>query len=118
MLAAHGAAPELGPARAQDLDMEEVFRCHETPEVPAETCNEARSLILDNCTTCHAFVPIVLQQFDAEGWNGLLDRHRPRVPQLSDEQIETIGAYLAANFNPDYEPPELPPELLEQWTDY
>jgi uncharacterized membrane protein len=107
-----------GPALAQDLDMKKIFRCNETEEVATAECDEARELILSNCTTCHAFVPIVLQQFDRNGWDGLLDRHRPRVSQLSEEQIETIGSYLAANFNADMPPPELPPALLEQWTDY
>jgi hypothetical protein len=108
------------PAAAQDLDMNEIFRCHPTEKVPVERCDEARQLVLSNCTLCHIFVPIVMQQFDEAGWDSLIVRHREanRVDTLSDEQVETIRDYLAANFNPNYDPPELPPELLENWTSY
>lgn len=105
-------------AVAQNLDMEEIFRCTPSEEVDAEMCSEARDLILNNCTLCHAFVPIVLQQFDKDGWDGLFDRHADRSPQLTDEQIEDMTTYLAANFNPSMEPPELPQELLDLWTSY
>lgn len=108
----------LGAGMAQDLNMEEIFRCHGEEPEQTELCGEARELIIDNCTACHTFVPIVMQQFDREAWEGLLDRHRDRVDHLSDEQVATIHDYLAANFNPDQPPPELPPELLENWTDY
>lgn len=107
----------LSPAMAQ-LDMQEIFRCVELEEVPAEDCDRARELILNNCTNCHAFVPIVLQQFDDASWRGLLDRHRDRVRHLSDDDVEIIHRYLTHNFNMDLPPPELPPELLENWTSY
>jgi hypothetical protein len=112
------AAP--APALAQDLDMNEIFRCYPTELVPEERCDEARQLLLSNCTLCHIFVPIVMQQFDEAGWDSLIVRHREanRVDTLTDEQVETVRDYLAANFNPNYDPPELPPELLENWTSY
>lgn len=116
-----GAAVLTGkPGIAQDLDMNEIFRCYPTEEVPEERCDEGRKLVLDNCTLCHIFVPIVMVQFDRQGWQGLIDRHREggRADQLSDEQVETVTEYLAANFNPDYDPPELPAALLENWTAY
>lgn len=105
-------------SRAQDLDMDVIFRCHGDEEAEQALCEEARELIVNNCTACHTFVPIVLQQFEPEGWDGLLDRHRSRVGHLSDEQIETIHAYVSANFNPEQEPPPVPPEMLENWTSY
>ena len=106
------------PARAQDLDMRKIFRCGATDKPGIEACDKARTIILDNCTSCHAFVPIVLQQFDEAGWKGLFDRHRGRTPQLNDQQIASIETYLAANFNGRQPPPELPAELLKQWTSY
>lgn len=105
-------------ANAQDLDMDRVLRCHGDEPEQQELCAEAREMIINDCTACHTFVPIVMTQFDHDGWNGLLDRHRNRVDHLSDEQITTLNDYLAANFNPDQPPPELPPELLENWTSY
>jgi hypothetical protein len=106
------------PAAAQDLDMKKIFRCSATDKAGVAACDQARGTILNNCTSCHAFVPIVMQQFDAAGWNGLFDRHRDRVPQLSEPQLAEVRSYLTANFNPDTPPPELPPELLKEWTAY
>ncbi len=105
-------------AQAQDLDMDEIFRCVPSENVDEALCGEARDLIINNCTICHAFVPIVLQQFDAQGWDGLFDRHADRSPQLTEPQITDMKKYLAANFNPSIEPPDLPQELLDLWTSY
>ncbi len=108
------------PAMAQgsQLDVNVIFRCAAKDDAGVKACASARELILQNCTSCHSFVPIVLQQFDPDGWSTLFQRHRPRVPQLSDDQIETMRAYLAANFNAATPPPELPAELLQNWTSY
>lgn len=102
------------------VDLEAIFRCAATDDAGKTQCVTARDLITNNCTICHTFVPIVMQQFDANGWTGLLDRHvsNGRVNQLSPEQIATIHDYLSANFNGQLPPPELPPELLETWTAY
>ncbi len=110
--------PQSQPAQAQDLDMDEIFRCTPSEKVDAAMCSEARDLILNNCTICHAFVPIVLQQFDEKGWDGLFDRHADRSPQLTTAQKKDMVSYLAANFNPSIDPPELPQELLDLWTSY
>ena len=110
---------------AQDVNIEEIFWCvpqdqrGATPSGQSlEECQRARTLILANCTVCHTFVPIVLQQFDAAGWKGLIDRHRPRVAHLSEEEIQLVLAFLREHFNPENPPPELPPELLGNWTSY
>ena len=107
-------------AIGQGVDLDQVFRCSSTDEPGKAKCLEARNLITNNCTVCHTFVPIVMQQFDANGWTGLLDRHvsNGRVDQLSPEQVATIYDYLSANFNGELPPPDLPPELLETWTSY
>lgn len=112
----HGAAQDALP----ELDMNAIFRCFQTEPEAIAKCDEARGLILNNCTLCHIFVPIVLQQFEPPGWQSLIDRHRigNRVDALTDEQVKTIQDYLTANFNPDHPPPDLPAELLENWTSY
>lgn len=107
-----------GAVRAQDVDLDVVFRCHPGEAVPVAACKSSRETILQNCTVCHTFVPIVMQQFDSGGWQGLLDRHRDRVPQLSDQQVASIRDFLTATFNEKNEPPELPEELLKTWTTY
>lgn len=108
------------PARAQDVNLDEIFRCAATDDAGKAHCLEARNLITNNCTICHTFVPIVMQQFDGAGWTGLLDRHvqNGRVNQLSPEQIAAIHDYLSDNFNGSLPPPDLPPELLATWTSY
>lgn len=115
------AALPGGPpaAQAQQLDLDEVFRCSEET-VTRDDCLDARDAILNNCTTCHTFVPIVMQPFDGDGWRGLLVRHveNGRVDQLTPERVEIMRLYLAENFNGDQPPPELPPALLETWTSY
>jgi mono/diheme cytochrome c family protein len=108
------------PVMAQDIDLDAIFRCAATDDAGKAACLEGRNLILNNCTVCHTFVPIVMQSFDVDGWTGLLDRHRQngRVNQLSDAQVQAIHDYLSANFNGTLPPPELPPELLATWTSY
>ncbi len=103
---------------AQVIDLNSILRCTADEQGGRLVCAEARELILNNCTSCHTFVPIVLQQFDEGGWRGMIARHRERAPQLTDAQVDTIRTYLAANFNEALEPPELPPALLKAWTDY
>jgi hypothetical protein len=114
----YGAVVGVRPALAKDLDMKKIFRCSATDKPGVDACDKARALILDNCTTCHPFVPIVLQQFDEDGWTGLIDRHRDRVGQLNRDEITAVRAYLAANFNPSKPPPDLPPDLVKEWTAY
>jgi len=114
-----GAGSTATGASAQQLDLDEVFRCSgET--VSQDNCLAARQVLLNDCTTCHTFVPIVMQSFDENGWRGLLTRHveNGRVTQVPPEQIENLRLYLAENFNGDLPPPDLPPALLETWTSY
>ena len=118
MVASFLVLPYGQSAVAQNLDLNEIFRCVPSEKVNETLCGEARDLIIDNCTICHAFVPIVMQQFDEQGWDGLFDRHADRSPQLSVTQVADMKKYLAENFNSSLDPPELPPALLDLWTSY
>jgi mono/diheme cytochrome c family protein len=75
-----------------------------------------RDLVLNNCTTCHTFVPIVVLRMTKEAWERNSRDHRERVTALSDADFKTLYEYLAANFNPDRSVPKLPQELLDTWT--
>ena len=75
-----------------------------------------RDLVLNNCTTCHTFVPIVVLQMTKEAWERNSRDHRERVTALSDDDFKTLYEYLVANFNPDRPVPTLPKELLDTWT--
>lgn len=79
--------------------------------MPPEQCAAARDLILANCTSCHTFVPVVKAQKNEAEWIATLEIHRPRVPDLSDEQLTQIRQYLIEHFNPNMPVPKLPPEL-------
>jgi len=92
------------PAR---LDMDAIF-----PPGPG------RELMLNNCQSCHTFVPIVVLQMDENAWNRNSVDHRERVINLTDEEFKVLYDYAKANFNPSRPVPELPKELLESWTSY
>ncbi len=77
-----------------------------------------RALVLNNCTTCHTFVPIVLLQLTKEAWERNSNIHRDRVPSLSDADFRVLYDYLEASFNPDRPVPKLPQALLDTWTSY
>ena len=77
-----------------------------------------RDLLLNNCTGCHTFVPIVVLQMTKEAWERNSRDHRGRVAALSDADFKTLYDYLIANFNPNRPVPKLPRELLDTWTSY
>lgn len=110
--AAESAQPSSGAVAttsdgAMRVDMDAIF-----PEGPG------RDLLLNNCQSCHTWVPVVVLQMNEEEWNRWAVEHRGRVSGLSDEEFQTLHQYLIANFNPNTPVPELPPALLESWTTY
>jgi hypothetical protein len=79
---------------------------------------EGRDLVLNNCTSCHTIVPIVVLQMTKDAWERNSRDHRERVPALSDAEFKTLYDYLIANFNPERPVPKLPKALLDTWTSY
>lgn len=77
-----------------------------------------RDLVLDNCQSCHVLVPILVLPLDEAAWYRSSLEHRERVEGLTDSEFEALYEYLASNFTPEKEPPELPPALLDSWTTY
>ena len=77
-----------------------------------------RALVINNCTTCHTIVPIVILQLNEDAWKHWRTIHRSRVPALSDADFNTLYDYLRANFNPSKPVPKLPQDLLDTWTSY
>lgn len=103
-----GSAGAAAPANTPNkVNMDEIF--------PA---GRGRDLVMNNCQTCHTFVPIVVLQMDKNAWQRNSLDHRQRVPGMSDEDFKVLYEYLSSNFNPDRPVPTLPKELLESWTSY
>ena len=108
-----GAASGSGGGAAQSggqtyrVDMDEIF-----------PPGEGRDLVLNNCQNCHTWVPIVVLGMNETEWARSSGEHRGRVEALGDDDFETLYAYLSLTFTPERPVPELPPALLETWTNY
>jgi cytochrome c5 len=105
--AAETASRGTAPGAPMRVDMDQIF-----PAGPG------RDLVLNNCQTCHTWVPIVVLQMNEAEWYRSSLEHRGRVQGLNDQEFETLYDYLKASFTPDTPVPELPPALLESWTTY
>ena len=79
---------------------------------------EGREILLNNCQSCHTWVPVVVLGMNEDEWARWRQDHRARVPGIPDERFEILYDYLVTNFNPDTPVPDLPPALLESWTTY
>jgi mono/diheme cytochrome c family protein len=103
--------PEVPPVAAKytptRVDLDAIF-----PPGPG------RDLVLNNCQSCHVWVPIVILQMDKNAWHRNSVEHRGRVEALSDEDFETLYEYVSSTFTPERPVPELPAALLETWTTY
>ena len=111
-----GSAPSgAQPSGAQAATGSEPTRVNLDEIFPPDP---GRDLVLNNCQSCHVWVPIVVLQMDEDGWRRNSLEHRDRVQGLSDEEFETLYDYLSSTFTPDRPVPTLPPELLGAWTSY
>jgi hypothetical protein len=99
--------------RAQEVDINAIFSCEagKTGSQSAADCASTRNAILQNCTSCHTFVPIVKAQKSPDEWDAVIGVHRERLPDMADDQFGQIRTFLVAHFNPSNPPPTLPPEL-------
>ncbi|MBI5029741.1 MAG: 4Fe-4S binding protein [Chloroflexi bacterium] len=85
---------------------------------------EGRDLVLWNCMSCHTFVRIIAghsahshgsEPGKDEHWDTHRIRHEPRLWRLSKPEIDTLYAYLKANFNDQKPQPQLPSWLKDVW---
>ena len=90
-------ATKLATTDSAKVDIEEIF--------PA---GKGRELVLNNCTSCHTIVPIVVLQMTRDAWERNGRDHRDRVTALSDAEFKTLYEYLIVNFNPQRPVPKLP----------
>lgn len=108
-----GWSAREGATAQEQIDLDSIFRCRAEDDAGKAQCLEARGLIMNNCNQCHSFIRIVYYQASATKWAPVLARMHLKAPQLSDEQMATIAAYVAENFGEDQPPPQLPPSLVE-----
>ena len=104
----------FAPARAQSVDMNVIFNCNAGGPLGKQTpeqCAASRDTVLSTCTACHSFVPIVKAHKTDSAWASTLATHRPRVPDLTDDQFRQLQQFLTAHFNDKLPPPKLPPAL-------
>ena len=102
------------PALAQSVDMNVIFNCNAGGPLGKQTpeqCAASRDTVLSTCTACHSFVPIVKAHKTDSAWASTLATHRPRVPDLTDDQFRQLQQFLTAHFNDKLPPPKLPPAL-------
>lgn len=114
LLLALPIAASAPAALAQGIDIEVVFNCAADGPIGEQTpkqCVTTRTQLLNNCTACHTFVPIVKAQKAPELWDATLQVHRVRVPDISDDDYAQFSAFLKAHFNDTVPAPALPPEL-------
>lgn len=101
------ATPAVTSSTPTKLNMDELF-----------PPGEGRELVLNNCQTCHNFVPILTLQMDEQQWDRNRSDHRERVSQLSDAEVQALYGYLKKTFNPEHPVPTLPRGMLDSWTSY
>jgi cytochrome c5 len=63
-----------------------------------------KELVMTVCTQCHDTARIVTKKKTKEEWNELVDSMAARGAKASDEEFETIVAYLAKYFGKDQPP--------------
>ena len=73
----------------------------------------ARQLVLDTCGACHAIACSAIGQRTAARWDNLKQDLRDKASSLSEEELETLFAYLKEHFSDSKPEPRVPPHFLE-----
>ena len=68
-----------------------------TPDLPP---GPGREPFLKICTGCHAASVVTSERHTAEEWGNIVDEMRSRGANGSDEDMDKILAWLAANYPP------------------
>ncbi|WP_455388592.1 hypothetical protein [Petrachloros mirabilis] len=75
-----------------------------------------RDLLLQNCTGCHSFVPIITGQRTRTRWESIRVAHKDAVKALDDKDYGAIYDYLEENFNDTKPEPKLPEWFVQSQT--
>ncbi len=105
-------APESGRAQEQ-LDLTAIVPCVVPGDEAHARCETARALLVQHCSTCHLFLRAARKRTDEQGWIAIMNRMRPRVPNMTDEQARVMLAYMIETLKPGLPQPVLPEYLRE-----
>lgn len=77
-----------------------------------------REPFLRICTGCHGTSVVASERHTAEAWSNIIDAMRARGANGSDDDMDKITDWLAANYppKPDADKPAPPPPALWRWT--
>lgn len=100
-------SPSQPPAASEAVGAEPATLADLFPEGPG------KALVLDTCGECHAVACSTIGQRPLARWAGLEEDHRDKASNLSEENLETIFAYLSEHFNDSRPEPRVPPRFLE-----
>lgn len=111
-------APEGGseaPAATSD-GMADAAPAADVPQTVDELFpeGEAKTALLENCATCHAVACAAIGQRTVARWTALRDSHTEYLPNLPEERIASIFAYLQSNFSDAQPEPTVPAGFLDQ----
>ena len=72
-----------------------------------------RELVLQSCTGCHSFAPIITGQRTKERWESLKSGHRDKAAAINENDYNTLFVYLVENYNNTKPEPKLPEWFLK-----
>lgn len=109
-----------GGASSADREAGESAASAPEPAAPPPVASPAelfpdgagRSLVLENCGSCHAVACSAIGQRTDARWDNLKEGHRDKVANMSEEDLETVFAYLKEHFNDSKPEPAVPPNFL------
>ena len=106
------SASSAGPSPSQPPAVDAVGA---EPATVADLFPEGpgKALVLDTCGECHAVACSAIGQRTLARWAGLEEDHRDKASNLSEENLETIFAYLSEHFSDSRPEPRVPPRFLE-----
>lgn len=73
-----------------------------------------RDLLIQNCNACHSFACAIRGRRTLEHIQNIKRDMRDKVSGLTDEDYDTLFAYLEENFDNTKPEPKLPPQLVQQ----
>ena len=109
-----GGCGETGPPEAVRDPVEEA-----APAAPAAASltdifpeGPGRSMVMDNCGSCHAAACSAIGQRTRARWANLKEDHRDKAAEMAAEDYDALFAYLSEHFNDSQPEPVVPAQFL------